>query len=111
MVKTILSGGGYNSNQIVHSRGFKTEPVTHRGNVAGVAQTGLSHAFKPEPMTHGKGYEPQKMSATGVANATKGPAGAGPGGSGRTIYASGSQNPTPPAREMSPSRDYFNERP
>jgi len=46
MVKTIMSGGGIQSNKTVQSRsGGKVEPVTHRGNVAGVAQTGLSHAF------------------------------------------------------------------
>jgi len=63
----IKSGGGITSNKYVTSRSSqKVEPVTHRGNVAGVAQTGLSHAFKPEPMFQGKGYEPQKMPATGV---------------------------------------------
>src|SRR5215813_14086643 len=111
MVKTILSGGGYNSNQTIHSRGYKTEPVSKAGNVAGVAQQGLSTAFAKELLTQGRGYEPQKMAATGIANATKGPEGAAPGGFSRIIYRSGSQGPTPAAREMAPSRDYLNERP
>src|SRR5262245_2564835 len=88
MVK--LTGGGISGNKVVQNRGGqKVEPVTHRGNVAGVAQTGLSHAFKPEPMTQGRGYEPGPMPATGVKGtynaATQGP------GSRRTIYGRGSQ--------------------
>ena len=103
---TIKSGGGINSNKTVQSSaGVKVEPVTHAGNVAGVGQAGLSHAFKPEPMLQGKGYEPGKMPATGIANARQGPPGAGPGGFGRTIYKSGSQSPTPPAREMPAGRN------
>ena len=103
---TIKSGGGINSNKTVQSRsGGKVEPTAKAANVAGVAQMGLSHAFKPEPMIQGRGYEPAQMGPTGIANATKGPAGAGPGGYGRTIYKSGSQSPTPPAREMPPGRN------
>jgi len=103
---TIRSGGGINSKQTVQSRsGYKVEPKARAANVAGVAQMGLSHAFKPEPMLQGKGYEPKSMGDTGIANAHKGPAGAGPGGMGRTIYRSGSQSPTPPAREMPRGRD------
>jgi hypothetical protein len=103
---TILAGGGYGSRQHTDKKaGQKVEPVTHKGNVAGVAQTGLSHAFKPGPMTQGKGYEPSKMGPTGIANASKGPAGAGPGGMGRTIYKSGSQSPTPAAKEMPAGRN------
>jgi hypothetical protein len=107
----IVSGGGYNSRVVKHDRKGKQEPVTHKGNVAGVAQQGMALAFKRSPITQGKGYEPKPMGSTGIANATKGPAGAGPGGYGRTIYGSGSQSPTPAAREMPPSRDYLNERP
>ena len=110
MVK--ITGGGYGSAKHVDKKaGQKVEPVTHRGNVAGVGQQGAALAFKREPITQGKGYEPKPMGSTGIANATKGPAGAGPGGYGRTIYGSGSQSPTPAAREMPPSRDYLNERP
>src|SRR5215813_11688005 len=102
MVK--LTGGGINSNKTVQSRsGYKTEPKSNAGNVAGVGQIGLQHAFKPEPMLQGKGYEPASMPPTGVKGtynaATQGP------GSQRTVYRSGSQSPTPPAREMPAGRD------
>jgi hypothetical protein len=101
---TIKSGGGISSNKVVQSRsGVKVEPVIHRGNVAGVGQIGLQHAFKPEPILQGKGYEPKSMPPTGVKgsynSATSGP------GSGRTVYPSGSQGATPAAREMPPGRD------
>ena len=102
----IKSGGGLNSTKVVQSRsGMKVEPTTHRGNVAGVGQQGAALAFKREPITQGKGYEPSKMGPTGIANASKGPAGAGPGGYGRTIYKSGSQSPTPAAKEMPAGRN------
>ena len=110
MVK-ITSGGGYNSNKTVHSRGYKTEPKPRAANVAGVAQQGISTAFAKEPLFNGPGCSTKPQGDTGIANARKGPEGAGPGGMGRTIYGSGSQGPTPAAREMAPSRDYFNERP
>jgi len=98
------SGGGIHSNKTVQSRSSqKVEPTTHRANVAGVAQTGLSHAFKPEPMLQGKGYEPAAMPATGVKgsfnSATQGP------GSGRTVYGKGSQaeyNPGPQHMRTNP---------
>ena len=107
---TIKSGGGINSNKTVQSRsGYKVEPKASAANVAGVAQMGLSHAFKPEPMIQGKGYEPEKMPATGVKGsynaATQGPS------SGRTIYGKGSQaeyNPGPkpmPTNPMPAGRD------
>jgi hypothetical protein len=103
---TIKSGGGINSNKTVQSRsGVKVEPKAQAANVAGVAQQGMATAFKKEPLIQGKGYEPQGMGPTGIANATKGPAGAGPGGMGRTIYRSGSQSPTPPAHEMPAGRN------
>jgi len=50
MVRTIMSGGGINSNKTVHSRGYKTEPKAQAGNVAGVAQQGAATAFKKEPL-------------------------------------------------------------
>ena len=117
----IKSGGGITSNKYKTSKsGQKVEPVTHRGNVAGVAQQGLALAFKRQPLTQGKGYEPSKMGPTGIANATKGPAGAGPGGYGRTIYAHGAQGtygkvnpgetnkaPDPPA--TAPGRDILSD--
>src|SRR5262245_60668941 len=111
MVKTILSGGGYNSRNVSHANAPKVEPKSKAANVGGVAQQGVSTAFKKEPLFNGPGYSTGPQGDTGIANATKGPAGAGPGGFGRTIYASGSQGPTPTAREMAPSRDVFNERP
>jgi hypothetical protein len=103
MVK-IQSGGGINSNKVVQSRsGVKVEPVSKPGNVAGVAQQGLATAFRKEPITQGQGYTPGTMPTTGIKgiynSATSGP------GSGRTIYASGSQSQTPSAREMPPGRD------
>jgi hypothetical protein len=88
----IKSGGGITSNKYVTSRGGqKVEPKIHRGNVAGVAQQGMATAFRKEPITEGKGYEPKPMGSTGIANARQGHAGPGPGGGGRTIYLSGSQ--------------------
>jgi|SRR6516165_12291232 hypothetical protein len=102
MVK--LTGGGINSNKTVQSRsGYKVEPTTNRGNVVGVAQMGLSHAFKPEPMLQGKGYEPAPMPPTGVKgtynSSTQGP------GSQRTVYGKGSQaeyNPGPQPMRTNP---------
>src|SRR6516165_820459 len=86
----IQSGGGITSNKYKTSKGGqKVELVTHRGNVAGVAQQGMALAFKREPITQGKGYEPKGMGPTGVKGtynaATQGP------GSQRTTYAAGSQ--------------------
>ena len=106
---TIKSGGGINSNKTVQSRsGYKVEPISKAGNVAGVAQQGMATAFRKEPITQGQGYTPGKMPATGVKgtydSATSGP------GSGRTVYPSGSQGAIPLAREISPGRT-FDERP
>jgi hypothetical protein len=86
----IQSGGGITSNKYKTSKsGQKVEPVTHKGNPGGVAQQGLALAFKRQPLTQGKGYEPAKMGPTGVKGtynaATQGP------GSQRTTYAAGSQ--------------------
>jgi|SRR5262245_35020673 len=106
-----LTGDGINSTKTVQSRsGYKVEPKTHAGNVAGVAQQGMATAVKKEPLTQGRGYEPEKMGDTGIAKATYNPATSGPD-SLRTTYASSSQSPTPPAREMPPGRDVFVERP
>ena len=102
---TILTGGGYGSSQHKDMRaGVKVEPVANKANVAGVAQQGMATAFKKEPITQGKGYEPKSMPASGVPgyfNAAK----EGPG-SGRTIYRSGGQHqygsPAPNAVNRSP---------
>jgi hypothetical protein len=92
-------GGGYGSRPVSHSREGKQEPVSHKGNEAGVGQIGLQHAFKPEPMTQGKGYEPKGP----TSNLGQGP------GANRTIFRSGSQQPTPPAKPMEPTRDTLSE--
>ena len=91
MVKTIpgRSGGGINSNRVVQSKsGWKQEPKPKAANPAGVAQMGLSHQFKPEPMLEGKGYTPGPLKPTGIANATYNAAKSGPG-SQRAIYRTG----------------------
>jgi hypothetical protein len=107
----IKSGGGINSNKTVQSRsGGKVEPRSTAINPAGISQRDVSTAFRKEPVEVGPGYSTKAMPSTGIANATKGPAGAAPGGFGRTIYKSGSQSPTPVAREMLAGRT-FDERP
>ena len=116
---TIKSGGGINSNKTVQSRsGGKVEPKAKAANVAGVAQQGMATAFKKEPLTQGKGYEPSPMAPTGAPGkynaATQGP------GSQRTIYRSGTQSqygpnapnavnraPDPPA--TAPGRDILSD--
>ena len=102
----IKSGGGINSNKTVQSRsGGKVEPRSTAINSAGISQRDVSTAFRKEPVEVGPGYSTKPLPATGVAGARQGPAGAGPGGGGRTIYPSGSQSPTPTAREMPAGRD------
>jgi hypothetical protein len=104
MLRTILSGGG--SNKTVQSKsGGKVEPKSRSVSPEGIGQFGLTHAFKPREIFNGPGYTTKPMQATGIANASKGPAGAAPGGMGRTIYRSGSQSPTPTAREMPTGRN------
>jgi hypothetical protein len=106
----IKSGGGYNSTQTKSGRsGWKTEPKSNAGNPAGVNQMGVSTAFKKEPiLREGKGYTPQKMGDAGVAKSYFNSATSGPG-SGRTIYKSGTQSPTPPAKELPKGRDVLSE--
>jgi hypothetical protein len=101
----IKSGGGIQSNKVVQDRKWKQEPISHKGSPAGVAQQGLATQFRKEPITSGRGYEPKAMGSTGIAGARQGHAGVGPGGGGCTIYKSGSQSPTPEAREMPAGRD------
>ena len=60
-------------------------------------------------MISGRGYEPKKEGSAGIANAYKGPAGAAPGGFGRTIYPTGSQlthGPVNPGAAHNPRHDY-----
>ena len=108
MVK-VLSGGGYTSNKLVQSKGYKTEPKSKAVDPASVSTLGVSTQFKKPDLVSGPGYQTKPMGETGSRgvynSATSGP------GSLRTTYKAGSQSSTPPAREMSPSRDYFNERP
>jgi hypothetical protein len=103
------SGGGIKSRVVSHSRHGKQEPIAKAANVAGVAQQGLSTAFRKEPLIQGPAYTPAKVGAIGIANARQGHSGPGPGGGNRTIYGSGSQSPTPQAREMPKGRDTLSE--
>jgi hypothetical protein len=84
----------------------KVEPKARAMNVAAVAQEGLAVQFRKPNLETGAGYSGGKVGATGIAGARHGPPGVGPGGGGRTIYKSGSQSPTPPAREMPAGREY-----
>jgi hypothetical protein len=114
----IKSGGGISMNKVVQDRKGKQEPVTHKANVASVAQQGMAVQFEKAPLTQGRGYEPKPMPATGVPgrynSAAQGP------GSGRTVYGSGSQStygpvnpgqqnraPDPPA--TAPGRDILSD--
>jgi|SRR5215813_8191453 len=105
MVRTILTGGGYGSRNVSHRREPKTAPKPTAINPAGVSQRDVSTAFRKEKVEVGPGYSPQAMPGTGIPHARQGPAGAGPGGGGRTIYQSGSQSPTPPAEPMPARRE------
>jgi hypothetical protein len=106
MARTIISGGGANSRVVKNSQsGQKVEPKSRAVSPEGIGQFGLSHAFKPKEIFNGPGYSTKPQGDTGIANASKGPAGAAPGGFGRTIYKSGSQSPTPVAREMPAGRN------
>src|SRR5215510_13688570 len=107
-------GGGYGSKGQTNKRaGVKVEPTTHRGNISGITDQGLAVAYKKQPITSGKGYEPSAMPPTGVKgtynSATQGP------GSQRTVHPQGSQaeyNPGPtPMRTnpMSPTKDTLRE--
>jgi hypothetical protein len=81
MKTTGRSGSGLNSRQVKHVQKGKAEPISHKGNVAGVAQQGIAAPFVKAPITQGQGYQPY-----GPKDHTK----AGPGAM-RTIYKSGSQ--------------------
>ena len=104
MVK--LTGGGYGSRQASNVKASaKVEPKSRAINPASVATLGVSTQFKKPELEMGPGYTTKAQGDTGIANSVKGPSGAAPGGMGRTIYRSGSQSPTPPAREMAPGRN------
>jgi hypothetical protein len=103
MVK--LSGGGLNSRVVTHSKAPKVEPRSRAVSPEATDQLGQAVQFRKPPLVQGRGYEPKSMGPTGIANARQGHAGVGPGGGNRTIYKSGSQSPTPPAREMPEGRN------
>jgi hypothetical protein len=104
----IKSGGGINSNKVVQSRGPKVEPVAHKVNPAAAGQLGAAVQFKKPELEAGKGYQPGAVPGIGIGKATTRPDTPGPG-SGRTIYGSGSQSPTPPATGMPAGRDTLGE--
>jgi len=82
MARTILSGGGANSRVVTHAKAGKQEPVSDKGNPAGVAEQGMAVNFRKEQITCGTGYQPY-----GPKDHTmQGP------GAGRTIAKSGSQD-------------------
>jgi hypothetical protein len=99
----IKSGGGLNSRQVSHVRETKSEPVSKAVSPAGVNQMGVATQFRKEPVISGKGYSPAEMPATGIKG-TFNSASQGPG-SGRTVYGSGSQSPTPQAKPMPEGRN------
>ena len=105
MVK--LTGGGYGSRPVSHNHASKTEPKSKAMSVPAAAQIGRAEQFRKPNLEQGRGYEPGPMGPTGVRG-TFNSASQGPG-SGRTIHPSGSQSPTPPAREMPKGRDTLSE--
>jgi len=105
----ITSGGGYNSRVVSHANAPKQEPKAKAVSPSAVDQMGQATTFKKQELFQGQTLKQGPMPAAGIANTSKGPAGAGPGGYGRTIYAKGSQSPTPPAREMPAGRDILSE--
>jgi len=107
MVK--LTGGGISGNKVKQSRsGYKIEPKARAMSPEAVGQQGASLAFPRKALDQGPGYTPGKMGAVDRPS-YQGPTTASPG-SNRTIYPSGLQAKTPPAREMPQGRT-FDERP
>src|SRR4051812_48099796 len=96
----IKSGGGITSNKFSTARTGKQEPKSHKVSVEATAQLGRSVQFKKPNLERGKGYSPP----TGVTDPCK----IGPG-AGRQSYPSGSQSPTPEAKEMPKGRDTLSE--
>src|SRR5262245_7651319 len=90
-------------------RKWKAEPKPHAVTPAAVNQSGVETQFKKEPLVSGPGYKTGPMADTGIANARRGPSGAGPGGGSRMIYKSGSQSPTPPANPPAKGRDILSQ--
>jgi len=78
---TRMTGGGFGSAQHTEAKKGKQEPVSHKGNPAGVAQQGMSTAFRKEEIRSGQGYQPY-----GPKDHTMQAPGAG-----RTVSKSGSQ--------------------
>jgi hypothetical protein len=102
----IRSGGGILGNKVRSSQSaWKVEPQAKAVNPAAAANLGMAVQFKKPNLEAGPGNTTKPMAATGTANARQGHPGVGPGGGDRTIYKSGSQSPTPAAREMPKGRD------
>jgi hypothetical protein len=101
MVRTIMSGGGFNSRVVKHDRKVKSEPVAHKASPAGAAQQGMAVQFRKEPLQQGpgSGYQQKPCGPTGVPGkynaATSGP------GSMRTVHPSGSQSQYGPVAQGS----------
>jgi hypothetical protein len=98
-----------NSKNIKNVTAPKVEPKAKAINPASAGQLGASTQFVKPPLVQGPGYNPKPMGSTGIANAQQGHSGVGPGGGGRTIYKSGSQSPTPEARDMPEGRNTLGE--
>jgi hypothetical protein len=107
MVK--LSGGGISSNKYRTSKAPKVEPRSKAVSPGAVDGLGQATAFKKPNLQSGPGYSTKPQPSTGIANARQGHQGAGPGGGGRTIFPSGSQSQTPPARPMPAGRNTLSE--
>jgi hypothetical protein len=105
----IKSGGGLKSNKLVQSTKWKQEPKAKAVNPASASTLGMAVQFPKPKLETGPGYQTKPQGSTGIANARQGHSGAGPGGGNRTIYGSGSQSPTPQAREMPKGRDTLSE--
>ena len=88
-----VPGGGYGSRNVVHSKGYKTEPVTKAARPREVSHIGQALAYEPDPLFEGKGYEPPPPR----------PQAAGPGG-GRDVMRSGSQGTHGPVGQGEPDR-------
>ena len=102
----IKSGGGIQSNKTVQSQSaWKVEPKSKAINPASAAQLGRAEQFRKPPLEAGPGYTTKPQGSAGIAGARQGPAALVPGGNSRTIFKSGSQCPTPAAREMPKGRD------
>jgi hypothetical protein len=89
--------GGLGSNKVVQRRAPKAEPVPQKINIHAVSTLGQAVAFKPEPLTAGRGYATPQGPSDNVAAV-------GVGG-GRTLYGqSGMQHTHGPVRQGQPDK-------